>query len=250
MSQHDFNIANQGFPGFRADLNNALEALATLSSGATEPAAKFAYQHWVDTSTSPPTLKIRNGTNDGWISVTRLNSSTNVSTPVIVTQSTSDNSTNPASTAYVINRIANDAPTKTGIGASGNWGINITGSAASATTAGNGGVTAVNGQTGSITQTSVGSIGSYVAAIYAVNGAISVGETTSGSNLRYNFNPSNAFGDFNWYRVRLNNSTYDGGGTTLTGTWRCMARPDYTPEILADLSTRYNWHPGLFVRVL
>jgi hypothetical protein len=101
MSQHDFNIANQGFPGFRSDLNNALEALATLSSGATEPATKFAYQHWVDTSTSPPTLKIRNGTNDGWISVTRLNSSTNVSTPVIVTQSTSDNSTNPASTAFV-----------------------------------------------------------------------------------------------------------------------------------------------------
>jgi hypothetical protein len=139
MSQHDFNIANQGFPGFRSDLNNALVALATLSSGATAPTATFAYQHWVDTSTSPPTLKIRNGTNDGWISVTLLNSSTNVSTPVIITQSTSDNSTNPASTAYVINRIANDAPTKTGTGASGTWGINITGNAsgnaATATTA-------------------------------------------------------------------------------------------------------------------
>jgi hypothetical protein len=130
MSQHDFNIANQGFPGFRSDLNNALVALATLSSGGTAPTATFAYQHWVDTSTSPPTLKIRNGTNDGWISVTLLNSSTNVSTPVIITQSTSDNSTNPASTAYVINRIANDAPTKTGTGASGTWGISITGNAA------------------------------------------------------------------------------------------------------------------------
>ncbi len=33
MSQHDMNIANQGFPAFRTDLNNALVALASLSSG-------------------------------------------------------------------------------------------------------------------------------------------------------------------------------------------------------------------------
>ena len=30
MSQNDFTIANQGFPAFRADLNSALQALASI----------------------------------------------------------------------------------------------------------------------------------------------------------------------------------------------------------------------------
>ena len=46
------------------------------------------------------------------------------------------------------------APTKTGTGASGTWGINISGNAATATTAANGGVTSVNGATGAVTVTS------------------------------------------------------------------------------------------------
>lgn len=40
-----------------------------------------------------------------------------------ITQATSDNSTNVATTAYVVNRIAQDAPSKTGSGASGSWNI-------------------------------------------------------------------------------------------------------------------------------
>lgn len=65
MSQHDFNIANQSFPSFRSDLNDALVALASLSSGATEPATTYAHQLWYDTSTNY--LKYRNATNSGWI---------------------------------------------------------------------------------------------------------------------------------------------------------------------------------------
>jgi hypothetical protein len=60
MSQHDFNIANQSFPATRVDLNNALQALATNSSGATAPATTYASQWWYDTDTD--TLKIRNET--------------------------------------------------------------------------------------------------------------------------------------------------------------------------------------------
>jgi hypothetical protein len=44
-----------------------------------------------------------------------------------------DNSTRIATTAYVDAEIANDAPTKTGGGASGTWGIAISGNAATAT---------------------------------------------------------------------------------------------------------------------
>jgi hypothetical protein len=72
-------------------------------------------------------------------------------TPTFPTAATATNSTAGATTAYVIARIANDAPTKTGSGASGTWGIAISGSAASvngyrtyggaATTDGSGNVT-------------------------------------------------------------------------------------------------------------
>ena len=67
MSQHDFNIANQGFPATRADLNNALEALATQSSGATAPSTTYAYQLWYDSSAN--LFKMRNADNDGWITL-------------------------------------------------------------------------------------------------------------------------------------------------------------------------------------
>jgi len=67
MSQNDFTIANQGFPAFRSDLNGALQALATLSSGATAPSTTFAYQLWYDTTTD--ILKIRNADDDAWITL-------------------------------------------------------------------------------------------------------------------------------------------------------------------------------------
>jgi hypothetical protein len=66
MSQNDFNLANQGFPSMRADMNSAFQALASNSSGATEPSTIYAYQWWYDTTTD--TLKIRNADNDAWIS--------------------------------------------------------------------------------------------------------------------------------------------------------------------------------------
>ena len=37
MAQHDYSIANQGFPSFRSDLNNVLSAINTNNLGATAP---------------------------------------------------------------------------------------------------------------------------------------------------------------------------------------------------------------------
>jgi len=77
MSQHDMNIANQGFPAFRADLNNALVALASTSNGTSVPSTPFAYQMWVDTTTAAANiLYIRNSANDGNIEIARINQST------------------------------------------------------------------------------------------------------------------------------------------------------------------------------
>lgn len=67
MSQNDFNIANQGFPATRADINSALQALASNSAGATEPSTTYAYQLWYDEGTD--LLKMRNGDNDAWITL-------------------------------------------------------------------------------------------------------------------------------------------------------------------------------------
>ncbi len=66
MSQHDFNIANQTFPSFRADLNDALVAAATMSAGSSAPTTPYAYQLWFDTTTG--TWKVRNSGNTAWVS--------------------------------------------------------------------------------------------------------------------------------------------------------------------------------------
>lgn len=67
MSQHDMSLADQSGASFRADLNNALGALVTNNSGATEPTNTFAYMWWADTTTG--ILKQRNSANNAWISV-------------------------------------------------------------------------------------------------------------------------------------------------------------------------------------
>lgn len=68
MSQHDFDIANDDANtglSMRAAINAALQALASLSSGATEPTTTYAYQLWADTTSG--LLKQRNAANDAWI---------------------------------------------------------------------------------------------------------------------------------------------------------------------------------------
>ena len=70
MAQHDMSIANQSGAAFRADLNDALAALVSNSSGATEPATTFAYQLWADTTAG--LLKQRNAANNAWVALAKL----------------------------------------------------------------------------------------------------------------------------------------------------------------------------------
>jgi hypothetical protein len=67
MSQHDFDIANQAAASARADINNALQALASLSSGDTAPSTTYANMLWYETDTN--ILKMRNEANSAWINV-------------------------------------------------------------------------------------------------------------------------------------------------------------------------------------
>jgi hypothetical protein len=141
-----------------------------------------------------------------------------------------------------------------------------------------GGVTSLNGETGAITTTSIGSIGSVIVAYYGVtvtnasqSNTVTAGTTVSGSSLYYNVSPDATWGGAS-SGVLTFNGTYSGfskgkssslvvglaqnvtwsGGTALTGTWRC----------LSTVSTQYGsattksgprsqaaWYDSLWVRV-
>ena len=58
MANHDYNIANQTAPNFRADLNNALLAIVSTNSGSSAPSTTFANMLWYDTTNNQ--LKMRN----------------------------------------------------------------------------------------------------------------------------------------------------------------------------------------------
>lgn len=68
MSQNDFDLttadANTG-PTVRAGMNAMAQALATCSSGATEPSTMYAYQFWADTTSGY--MKQRNAANNAWL---------------------------------------------------------------------------------------------------------------------------------------------------------------------------------------
>lgn len=104
---HDMDIANQTFPAFRSDLNNALKALASNSSNDTSPGTTQPHQFWVDTaSNSDSTLFIRNKSNNAWINVGVIGETGNT---FLTTSST--NSVNATNSTNI--RISPDNTTNT-----------------------------------------------------------------------------------------------------------------------------------------
>jgi hypothetical protein len=92
MAQHDFVIANQGFPAFRTDLNNFLQAVGTTHSGTSLPSGASAGLIWLDTtSATTPILKYYDGVDN--ITLATINHTANtvdfndsaISTPLAVT---------------------------------------------------------------------------------------------------------------------------------------------------------------------
>ena len=70
MATADYIISNQSGASFRTDLNNTLAAIVSNNSNSSEPATKYAYQWWADTSAG--VMKLRNSANDGWIELFQL----------------------------------------------------------------------------------------------------------------------------------------------------------------------------------
>jgi hypothetical protein len=67
MAQNDLAIANANGATVRVDIQGALQALATQSSGATAPGTTYPFQMWADTTAN--VLKMRNAANSAWLVV-------------------------------------------------------------------------------------------------------------------------------------------------------------------------------------
>ena len=110
MAQHDYDIGNQAGSAFRSDLNNALAAIVSVNSGSSDPAVMYAYQLYADTTNN--LLKQRNAGNSGWVTIGTLGttnlglaalaSPTFTGVPLAPTASAGTNTTQIATTAFVV----------------------------------------------------------------------------------------------------------------------------------------------------
>jgi len=118
-------------------------------------------------------------------------------------------------------------------------------------------VTSVNGLTGAVSMTGLGDIGSYAVLIIATNTNVAVGSTVAGSDLRYGWTPNtgavaastNGYSAYSANRSNVS-ASYNGGGTSLSGTWRKMSTgATYGTITSGCCSTVYYWMAALYVRI-
>ena len=98
------NIANQTSANARADINNALGALVSLSSGTSAPSTTFANMLWYETDTN--TLYIRNEANSGWVTIGIINGSAFEAKVAIASQSEAEAGTENTKTMTAL-RVKN-----------------------------------------------------------------------------------------------------------------------------------------------
>jgi hypothetical protein len=118
MPQHDYNISNQSFSAFRADVNSALVAVATNNSGALEPSPTYAFMRWPDQATG--LWKVRNSSNTGWVTIgpidqaayglAPLESPQLTGTPTAPTAAADTSTVQIATTAFVAGAVAPAVP--------------------------------------------------------------------------------------------------------------------------------------------
>ena len=73
---HAYDIANAVGQTFRADLNTCLGDIQSLNSGSADPSTTVAYKIWADTANN--LLKIRNSSNNGWLTLGDLTDANNL----------------------------------------------------------------------------------------------------------------------------------------------------------------------------
>ena len=95
MAQADQSIQNDTGSSVRLDINDNLAALFSNNSGSAAPATTTAYMWWADTNNDE--LKIRNSTDDGFVTVGTL-SATNLGLATVASPSFTGNVSVPAGT--------------------------------------------------------------------------------------------------------------------------------------------------------
>ena len=229
MSQHDFDIDNATAAAARVDINLALKALGSLSSGPSAPATTYANMMWYDTATN--WLYVRNEANSAWVRFAYLDQTANKialvdDTSVVNTSGTQvgilgDQTTatwqagtgttqslvSPANVKAAILALANNAPTTGQVGAA---------------TAG----------------LAINSVGSY-AFLVSTSTAVYGGSTYAGSGLlRAAVHGVSS--------ATVLNQSLDGNISQLTrgdayssGTWRAMGSDTYQPTTVANRLTLF-----------
>ena len=190
----DITLANQSGLAFRTELNSILAALSSLQSGSSAPSTTNAYQLWIDTSSSPAQLKIRNGANSAWIVVSSDVTATNLGlaalsgatftgdvtmnaqSDVRFADSDSSNYVALQGAATIGSNVTFTLPSSDG---SANQVLKTDGSGALSFTDNSGAVTSVGGQTGAVTYATSWAVGTgataatntdlYVSGTYAGN---------------------------------------------------------------------------------
>jgi hypothetical protein len=134
MSQHDMDIANQTAPSARADINLALKALASCSSGASGPSPSLANQLWYDTTFHQ--LRVRDETNSFWTILGTVNQSTGAFEPNFTPATNGDALTGTNNTKIMtplrVKESANNAINVYALGIAQSW-QNVTGARATNT---------------------------------------------------------------------------------------------------------------------
>jgi hypothetical protein len=220
------------------------------------------------------TLPVANG-GTGSTSTTFVNAATNVTGTLPVANGGTGAATLTANNVLLGNGTS--ALQAVAPGSNGNI-LTSNGTTWVSSTPAGGGVTSLNGQTGAITNTTLGNIGSVLIAImYKTSTGLISGETIAGSSLYY---PTSVA---SWMTRPQDSATLQslsagqgmfitpsattaqrisngntglqvpsGNVTTLSGTWRCMSSivgPSYTSRIACDTQTQSTYGQGLFVRV-
>lgn len=113
----DAVLDNQPPASLRAELNQILMAIVTGHSGPSAPSVTYGGMPWTNTSTTPPSMMVRNSSNSAWIpdgladttnrGYVSATSPTLTGTVIVPTVVASNNSTQAASTAHVKSAITN-----------------------------------------------------------------------------------------------------------------------------------------------
>ena len=214
MSQNDYVIANQTTPLFRTDLNLALQALASNSSGSTAPVTTYANMMWYDTTAN--ILKMRNEADSAWINLGTLNQGANTFSTTNATNLTGTSTSNIPTAALA----TGTADTTSYLRGDRTWQVVSTTPTTEQVLAATAGATA-------------GAVGTYAFMERTGNtAAIDFGGTIAGSNIRY------AGVD----RTSSQAMDISSSSTVPSGTWRCMG-------YIAGLGESTAERASLFLRI-